>query len=75
MGISSQQFKQMQGRLGRTSRVAAPIFERQPPSGLSLQTVILGLDPSLRGTGYGGTIAVSSAPGQGSRFDVRWPEA
>jgi crossover junction endodeoxyribonuclease RuvC len=51
MGITPQQFKQIQERLdGR--RVAAPVFER-PSVSTSAHQVILGLDPSLRGTGYG----------------------
>jgi crossover junction endodeoxyribonuclease RuvC len=53
MGITPQQFKQLQDRLGQPRRVAVPVLEgtdsRRPPS----HEVILGLDPSLRGTGYG----------------------
>jgi crossover junction endodeoxyribonuclease RuvC len=53
MGITPQQFKQMQERVGRPQRGAAPVFDRTPSTSASLRTVILGLDPSLRGTGYG----------------------
>ncbi len=53
MGISPQQFRQMQERLGRPRRVALPVFERTPPLNANTHQVILGLDPSLRGTGYG----------------------
>ncbi len=49
MGITPQQFKQMEERLGGTRR-AVPVLER---SAASPHQVILGLDPSLRGTGYG----------------------
>jgi crossover junction endodeoxyribonuclease RuvC len=49
MGITPQQFKRMQERLGGASRAAAPVFE----PALRSKEVILGLDPSLRGTGYG----------------------
>ena len=53
MGISAQQFKQMEERLGRSTRrpspVIAPVAVAMPGSA----TVVLGLDPSLRGTGYG----------------------
>src|SRR5947209_4499192 len=52
MGITPQQFKQMQGRL-EGSRQPSPIIN--PTLGLKRmpQSIILGLDPSLRGTGYG----------------------
>ncbi len=53
MGITPQQYKQLQQRLGGAPRAAAPVFL---PT-LSCRTLsgqsILGLDPSLRGTGYG----------------------
>lgn len=53
MGITPQQFKQIQERLDGGRRVAAPVFERPSTNVLSAYRVILGLDPSLRGTGYG----------------------
>jgi crossover junction endodeoxyribonuclease RuvC len=53
MGITPQQFKQMQERLGSPRRAAMPVFERITLSGAKAQQIILGLDPSLRGTGYG----------------------
>lgn len=53
MGITPQQFKQMQERLTGGKRVAAPVFERTATAPLASRQVILGLDPSLRGTGYG----------------------
>ena len=53
MGITPQQFKQMQERLGNPRRAAAPVFERSAPLSADARQVILGLDPSLRGTGYG----------------------
>ena len=53
MRITPQQLKQMEQRLAGARRSAAPVFERAalPPS--RAHTVILGLDPSLRGTGFG----------------------
>ena len=51
MGITPQQFKQMQERLGSRGRAATPVFGRTEPA--SAHQVILGVDPSLRGTGYG----------------------
>ena len=52
VGITPQQYDQMQGRLKQPRR-AAPVFEDVPLGGLKTHTIILGLDPSLRGTGFG----------------------
>jgi crossover junction endodeoxyribonuclease RuvC len=43
----------MQERLRTPRRVAAPVFERVMPANAAAAQVILGLDPSLRGTGFG----------------------
>jgi crossover junction endodeoxyribonuclease RuvC len=53
VGISLRQFEQMKERLGgRTSRaIALPAAPRLVPR--ALNQIILGIDPSLRGTGYG----------------------
>ena len=53
MGITAQQFKQMQARMTGRSRAAAPAVESAPRASMAKDMVILGLDPSLRGTGYG----------------------
>ena len=53
MGITPQQFQQMQQRLAGPRRSAAPVLEATPPSHSTSHQVILGIDPSLRGTGYG----------------------
>jgi crossover junction endodeoxyribonuclease RuvC len=53
MGITPQQFKQIQERLGSPRRTATPVFQRTTPLSANAHQVILGLDPSLRGTGYG----------------------
>jgi crossover junction endodeoxyribonuclease RuvC len=53
MGITPRQLKQIQERLAGGRRVAAPVFERTATSAVAGRQVILGLDPSLRGTGYG----------------------
>jgi crossover junction endodeoxyribonuclease RuvC len=53
MGITPQQFNQMQARLGNPRRTAAPVLEATPFAAAPAHRVILGLDPSLRGTGYG----------------------
>ena len=53
MGITPQQFKRMEERLSRSTRTAAPVFESSVRLNSSAHQVILGLDPSLRGTGFG----------------------
>jgi crossover junction endodeoxyribonuclease RuvC len=53
VGITPQQFKQLQQRLSRSRRSATPILARTAPANARARQVILGLDPSLRGTGYG----------------------
>src|SRR5436305_1807030 len=53
MGITPQQFKQMQDRLGAPRRPAEPVFNRTTPTYARGSHIILGVDPSLRGTGYG----------------------
>jgi crossover junction endodeoxyribonuclease RuvC len=54
MGITPLQFKQVQERLAQPRRAAAPVLElTRPAAGAHSHQVILGLDPSLRGTGYG----------------------
>ena len=53
MGITLQQFKQMQERVGGGARRAAsPVFVSAARN-LNHRTIILGVDPSLRGTGFG----------------------
>jgi crossover junction endodeoxyribonuclease RuvC len=54
VGITRRQYEQMQQRLGgATTRAAAPVFVNRLPAPVSAHRVILGVDPSLRGTGYG----------------------
>ena len=53
MGITPQQFKRMEERLNRPARAVAPAFESSARLNCSPHQVILGVDPSLRGTGYG----------------------
>lgn len=52
VGFTTRQFEQMQTRLKRRGRsVSLPTVHRHAPR--SVNEVILGIDPSLRGTGYG----------------------
>jgi crossover junction endodeoxyribonuclease RuvC len=54
VGITLQQFQQMTARVsGRKPRTAGPLMEATPARAASRHQIILGLDPSLRGTGYG----------------------
>jgi crossover junction endodeoxyribonuclease RuvC len=54
VGITRRQFEQMRERLGGVSpRKAALAFETKLCVPANSHRVILGLDPSLRGTGYG----------------------
>jgi crossover junction endodeoxyribonuclease RuvC len=51
VGISLRQFEQMKDRVaGKAARVATPLI---PLYSASITKTILGIDPSLRGTGYG----------------------
>jgi crossover junction endodeoxyribonuclease RuvC len=62
VGISLQQFKQMKERLGGSTRAAAPVLETGLRRALNTHQIILGVDPSLRGTGYGVIHSVKSSP-------------
>jgi len=54
VGITLQQFHQMSARVsGRKSRAASASMLLPPTRNPSVHTIILGVDPSLRGTGYG----------------------
>lgn len=54
MGITLEQFNQMTARVsGRKPRAAAPLFDAIPTRSAGKHSIILGLDPSLRGTGFG----------------------
>jgi crossover junction endodeoxyribonuclease RuvC len=53
VGISLQQFNQMKERVGGPKRAAKPVLESGARRAAPAHQVILGVDPSLRGTGYG----------------------
>lgn len=53
MGITPQQFKQIEARLNRATRTVAPVFAAPVRAAFTAPRIILGIDPSLRGTGYG----------------------
>jgi crossover junction endodeoxyribonuclease RuvC len=63
MGVTPQQFQEMQRRLGGGKRSASAVFATASPAGTGrVHAVILGLDPSLRGTGYGIIRTAKPAP-------------
>ena len=53
MGITPQQFAQLKNRLSGNKRAVAPVLEHIGPTLLNSHEVVLGVDPSLRGTGFG----------------------
>jgi len=54
VGITGRQYEQMQQRLGgEAPRTVTPGFAAGLRMTVSARSVILGVDPSLRGTGYG----------------------
>ena len=54
VGITRRQFEQMQERLGgASSRAVAPVLAPTRHATPGAHRVILGVDPSLRGTGFG----------------------
>ncbi|HUE37818.1 MAG TPA: crossover junction endodeoxyribonuclease RuvC [Candidatus Acidoferrum sp.] len=52
MGISLRQFEQMKERVGGKTRRVSPVFAPIQAQSVS-HRIILGIDPSLRGTGFG----------------------
>jgi len=53
VGITPQQFEQLQNRVRVGGRAAKPVLPTGLRSVSNAHTVILGIDPSLRGTGFG----------------------
>ena len=53
MGITAQQFEQMKSRVSGTRRVPGVVLASSVAPQPVSHRIILGIDPSLRGTGYG----------------------
>ncbi len=53
MAITRQQFEQMQNRVRGARRAPVPVTPPLAAAPAATATIILGIDPSLRGTGYG----------------------
>jgi crossover junction endodeoxyribonuclease RuvC len=62
VGVSLQQFEQMKARVAGKIPAPLPMFESRTVLAKTAQQIILGVDPSLRGTGYGVIRAVKSQP-------------
>jgi crossover junction endodeoxyribonuclease RuvC len=53
MAITPRQFEQMQAKLSGAKQKPAPVFESSHRADSNRNQIIIGVDPSLRGTGYG----------------------
>jgi crossover junction endodeoxyribonuclease RuvC len=53
MSVTPRQFEELKARLSGARRVAQPVFASSHRPSAPGQQVIIGIDPSLRGTGYG----------------------
>ena len=62
MGISPKEFAQLQERVAKRARVPAPIVGSSFSTRQEGPQVVLGVDPSLRGTGYGVIRSTKTAP-------------
>jgi crossover junction endodeoxyribonuclease RuvC len=60
MAVSRRQYEQLQARLGG-KRAPEPVFAATPAAA-SRNQIIIGVDPSLRGTGYGVVHSTGSVP-------------
>jgi crossover junction endodeoxyribonuclease RuvC len=62
VGITVRQFEQLKDRLSGPRRSPAPVLETGMRRTTNVHQVILGVDPSLRGTGYGIIRAAKPCP-------------
>ncbi len=63
MGISLRQFDQIKDRLSGRNRAATPVHGATPNRPVVTHQIILGVDPSLRGTGFGVIQTSKTGPG------------
>lgn len=80
MGITQEQFTAMKRRLHKPVRAVASILPATPaPASTGSKAVILGVDPSLRGTGFGvvrrGRLAHSVLAQGTIRCPADWPRS
>jgi crossover junction endodeoxyribonuclease RuvC len=53
MSVTARQFEELKARLSSGRRVAEPVFASSQRPAAPGKQIIIGIDPSLRGTGYG----------------------
>jgi len=73
VGISPQQFAALQKRLRGAKASAAPVISTRVAGAAAVHRIILGIDPSLRGTGYGIIRVASPIPGVLAQGTIRCP--
>jgi crossover junction endodeoxyribonuclease RuvC len=75
VGITPQQFEQMRNRVTGGPRKPRAVFDPVLPAGRSVHQVILGVDPSLRGTGFGVIRLAKPQPSVLTHGTIRCPPA
>ncbi len=70
MGVTPRQFQELQQRVRAPKRAAGPILDAPTAGLLAPARVILGIDPSLRGTGYGVIRGGRAAVAESAAFGV-----
>lgn len=75
MGITTKQFEQLQKRLQGAGRKASPVHENTYRLASVRHQVILGIDPSLRGTGFGVIRMAKPFPQVLAQGTIRCPAA
>jgi crossover junction endodeoxyribonuclease RuvC len=53
VGITPKQYERLLDRVRGTKRTPEPVLAAVPPTSAARHEIVLGIDPSLRGTGYG----------------------
>ena len=69
MGISARQFEEMQQRVKGRQPASAPVTDSEALT----HTILLGVDPSLRGTGYGVVQLGGSVPATLEKGTIKCP--
>ena len=75
MGITSRQFERLKSRVSAGHRGATAVVEQPHSSARGAHRLILGIDPSLRGTGYGVVRLNRATPVLVAQGTIRCPPA
>ncbi|MCU0787541.1 MAG: crossover junction endodeoxyribonuclease RuvC [Verrucomicrobia bacterium] len=76
MGITPAQFQQLQQRTAASGRrLAAPVDPGAPAGAARRHSLVLGIDPSLRGTGYGIIRLLKTGPTLVAAGTIKCPAA